>query len=213
MTSTPLPSGDFKKNLITSALLNPPRWDDHASENKKGPSRFHYLGLKIKALSQGQGMWCRYVNVNNSAWSKSSSEGDRYFYVLCFIWDRKMAPVYIIWIKPGAGGNACSRYVRLKEKGSRKQENRLALISDGKSSITRGTSRLVGKLEEDRVRLIKKVDLCCWDERRGCKNDDALERKEDDTNGFWTRCIQLLQKAWIKHCPGQSSRTSYGALH
>lgn len=28
--------------------------------------------------------------------------------------------------------------------------------------------------------------------------------KEDDTNGFWARCIQPLQKknTWIKHCPG-----------
>lgn len=27
--------------------------------------------------------------------------------------------------------------------------------------------------------------------------------KEDDTNGFWIRCIQPLQKnTWIKHCPG-----------
>lgn len=31
-------------------------------------------------------------------------------------------------------------------------------------------------------------------ERRGSKNEDGtVERKEDDTNGFWGWCIQLLR--------------------
>lgn len=51
-------------------------------------------------------MWCRYVDVNNLGWSKSSSEGNRFFYVLCFIWGRKMAPVYVVWARAGAGGKS-----------------------------------------------------------------------------------------------------------
>lgn len=53
-------------------------------------------------------MWCRYVDVNNSGWSKSSCEQDRYFYVLCFTWGRKVAPVYVVWMRAGARGKACS---------------------------------------------------------------------------------------------------------
>lgn len=30
------------------------------------------------------GMQCRYAGVNNSAWAKSSSEADGYFYVFVF---------------------------------------------------------------------------------------------------------------------------------
>lgn len=38
--------------------------------------------------------------------------------------------------------------------------------------------------------------------------------KEDDTNGFWTRCIQPLQKTHeLNIAPGRGSRTGYGASH
>lgn len=110
--------------LITSAPLNTSQWDEYAKEGRqKRLSRFHYLGLKIKALLSGSGMQCRYADLNNSRWSKSSSEGDRYFYVLCFTWGRKMAPVYVIWMRAGAQGRKkhVQGCVRWKEKGDRKQ--------------------------------------------------------------------------------------------
>lgn len=38
---------------ITSALLNPPRWDDHAEENKKGAIQISLLGVENKSTSLG----------------------------------------------------------------------------------------------------------------------------------------------------------------
>lgn len=39
------------------------------------------------------------------------------------------------------------------------------------------------------------------------------EGEEDDFNGSWALCVQLLLELSIKHGPGHSTRTVYGASH
>lgn len=181
------------------------RWSWRRRKKKK-TIQILLLGVENKSTSlESQEMWCRYVYVNNSGWSKSSSEGDRYFYELCFIWGRKMAPVYVVWMRAGAVGEGMFVVCVVKEKGHRK------CVKGGIKWANR--ENWVKKKRPERTTEVWKGGQRVIDGGRRNKKwrDDAVERKEDDTNGFWTRCIQLLRITWIKHGLEQSSRTGYGA--
>lgn len=107
--STSLPPGSFQKPPITATPLSPPRWDSHAWENEKRPSRFHVLSVENKSTPREvRRCGAVYVDVNNSGWSKSTRED--FFYVPSFSWGRKMALVYIVWMRAGGGGGLLKIY-------------------------------------------------------------------------------------------------------
>lgn len=92
----------YLHSCLQEALRNPSAFysikfssvtQSYQGGKKTTPSGFCWLGFKIKALLWVMGMRCRYVGVNNSAWAKSSSEADGYFYVLCSTRGRNMAHI------------------------------------------------------------------------------------------------------------------------
>lgn len=155
-------------------------------------------------------MWCRYVDVNNSGWSKSSSERDWYFLCVVFHLRQKDGTSVRRMNESrcrGGGRNACSRYVRWKERGGRKKggskENQVK--QEGREDQKHG--------KEDREWLTTGCVESSGTTPERRRSGEKMEGRRDDANGFWTWCIQLLRRAWIKHCPGQSGRTGYGASH
>lgn len=147
-------------------------------------------------------MWCRYVDVNNLGWSKSSSEGNRFF--LCVVFHLRQ--------KDGTSVRCMSESRCRGEKHARGTWGKRRTVTEhmGRGEENKSMKR---STESDGWRNVVYCWNDSWKERRWKRRDAAMEGEEDDTNGFWARCIQLLRKTWIKHSPGHSSRTGYGASH
>lgn len=132
------------------------------------------------------------------------------FYVLCFTWGRKMAPVYGAWMRAGAGEgegtHARGMWGERREVAEKKEEAR-------KIKWNRRAERKQKHGKEDREWLTTGCVESSGTTPERRRSGEKMEGRRDDANGFWTWCIQLSRRAWIKHCPGQSGRTGYGASH
>lgn len=153
-------------------------------------------------------MWCRYVDVNNSGWSKSSSERDWYFYVLCFTWGRKMAPVYGAWMRAGAGEGGEERMLEVCEvKGERWQK----MEKGGKIKWNKRTERKQKhRTEGDWWRDVLNRRDDDWEEKKWRKKwrGDRMTLM-----AFGLGASSFYEDHELNIAPGQSGRTGYGASH